>query len=162
MQIMASLPVLIGFGHFFCFQILMPAGHNKEIFLSMMAGVFTCLMLNFALVPALHEIGASIANICTELIVTTAYFYFIKTYYTFTYNWKFVMQSIIGSLLFFPAIFITRGLHLHPLTTLVTSIILCAGLYISTQLFIFKNTFLFTFITPIKKKFLQYKAPQNE
>lgn len=162
MQILAFLPVLIGFGHFFCFQILMPAGRNKEIFFSMLAGVFTCLILNFALVPSLHEVGASIANISTELIVTAAYFYFIKKYYAFKYNWKFVVQSVISSLLFFPVIMAIRGMHINPLFTLLTSIILCAGLYISTQLFIFKNTFLFTFITPIKKKFLQYKAPQNE
>jgi len=162
MQILASLPVLIGFGHFFCFQILMPAGRNKEIFFSMLAGVFICLILNFALVPTFHEVGASIANICTELIVTLSYFYFIKKHYTFTYNWKFVIQSIAGSLLFFPVIFITREFHLDPLVTLLTSITLCAGLYICTQLFIFKNTFLFTFITPLKKKFLQYKSPEND
>jgi len=80
MQILSLLPILIGFGHFFSYQILIPSGKNKEIFFSMLAGVITSLILNFVLVPFLNEIGASIANVITELIVSVSYFFFIKKY----------------------------------------------------------------------------------
>ena len=162
MQVLSLLPILVGFGHFFCLQILMPAGKNKEIFFSMLAGVFTCLALNFILVPSMHEIGESIANVCTELIVTLCYFYFIRKHYTLAYNWKFVLQSVISALIFFPVVSLMRYAHLNAIFTLLMSIFACASVYAAIQLFIFKNTFLFNFIKPIKNKFWLYKSLDNE
>jgi len=162
MQILSVLPLLIGFGHFFCFQVLMPAGKNKEIFLSIIAGVFTCLALNFILVPFLQEKGASIANIATELIVTITYYYFTRKYYSFRYNWKFMIQSIISSVPFIPIIIGIRLMGLNMILVLVISIIVCSGAYIILQLLLFKNIFLLSFVEPLKNKFLQKKTLSNE
>ena len=162
MQILSVLPILIGFGHFFCFQILMPAGKNKEIFLSILSGVFTCVILNFLLVPFLQQTGASIANVVTELVVTLAYWYFIRKYYVFKHNWKFAFQSLGGALLFVPAILLIRALNMSPVFTMIFAVIACSGLYSIIQLYLFKNNFLFTFIAPLKNKFLRQKISENE
>lgn len=162
MQMLSVLPVLIGFGHFFCFQILMPSGRNKEIFLSMLAGVFTCLILNFILVPYLQEMGASIANTLTELVVTCCYFFFIRKHFTLTYNWLFVLQSLISALCFFPIVYLLRSFHLSNIVTLTLSILICGLIYTSIQIVVFKNTFLLNFIKPIKNKFWPDKFQKNE
>lgn len=162
MQILSVLPLLIGFGHFFCFQILMPSGRNKEIFFSMLAGVFTCLALNFILVPFYNEIGASIANVFTELVVTTSYFLYLRRYFKQNYNWKFVVQSFLSSLIFLPLVILIRHTHMSAMLTLAVSVILCAALYTTFQLLVFKNAFLFNFITPLKNKFWLTKRKGNE
>ena len=162
MQILSVLPILIGFGHFFCFQVLMPSGKNKEIFLSMLAGVFTCLILNMILVPSMQEVGASIANIITELVASLSYLYFIRKYFSINYDLKIVLQSILSSLLFIPLIFSIRYLHLSATLTLTLSVIVCMASYLSFQLYIFKNILLFNFITILLNKFSINKQVEND
>ena len=162
MQILSLLPALIGFGHFFCFQILMPFGMNKEIFFSMLAGVFTCLILNFILVPFLNQTGAAIANVVTETVVTCSYFYYLRKQYIFHYNWRFAVQSFISALIFLPLILLIRYFDLKPIITLLLSVGTCAAIYTAIQLFVFKNSFLFSFITPLKNKLWLYKPLENE
>ena len=162
MQVLALLPVLIGFGHLFCFQILMPAGKNKEIFLSTVLGVFVCLILNFILVPILNELGASIANVVTELTVTATYFYFISKHFSFSYNWRFLNQCIISSLVFIPAVLLIRQFSTDALPTLIISVIICGLLYLFIQLVLLKNRFLIGFIKPLKNKFLPDQPSKDE
>ena len=161
MQILSFLPLLIGFGHFFCFQILMPFGRNKEIFFSMLAGVFTCLILNFTLVPYFQEIGASIANVFTELVVTLSYFFYLRKYYVHNYNWKFVFQSFLSSLIFLPVVILIRQANMGSIITLSISVVACATFYVALHLLVFKNVFLFNFITPLKNKLWPNKQKEN-
>ncbi|MES2003077.1 MAG: flippase [Bacteroidota bacterium] len=165
MQILAWLPLLIGFGHFFSFQILIPAGKNREMLFSMLAGVATFLLMNFLLVPTLHEKGASLATIATELVVTLSYFYFIQKHFSFTYYWKFLIQSIACTLVFIPVIILVREWDLGAIVTLCISISLCVGLYLAAHLFLFKNTFLLNFIQPFRAKFKAFqwnKSREND
>lgn len=162
MQILSLLPLLVGFGHFFHLQVLIPAGRNKEVFLSMFAGVITCLALNFMIVPSLHETGAAIANIATELVVTTCYFFFIRKYYTLTHNWKFFFQSLLCVIPFLPLVWIIRMLGLDILITLLLSIITCSIVYSCIHLFIFKNAFLLNFIKPFLNRLRFNKPVSNE
>ncbi len=161
MQILSFLPLLIGVGHFFCFQILMPFGRNKEIFFSMLAGVLTCLLLNFTLVPFFQEIGASIANVFTELVVTIFYFLYLRKHYTHNYKWKFVIQSFLSSLLFFPIIMLIRQASMSSLVTLSISVTACAVFYIASHLLVFKNDFLINFITTLRNKLWPNKQKEN-
>jgi len=162
MQILSLLPILVGFGHFFHMQVLVPSGKNKEVFFSMLAGVVTCLALNFMIVPSLHETGAAIANIATELVVTTCYFFFIRKYYTLTHNWKFFFQSLICAIPFLPIVVLLRMGGLGIIFTLLLSIIACATAYSCIHLFIFKNIFLLNFIKPILNRFRINKAISHE
>ncbi|MDE3143228.1 MAG: oligosaccharide flippase family protein [Bacteroidota bacterium] len=150
MQVLAALPVLVGLGHFFSFQILVPFGKNKEIFYPMLAGVFSCLILNFLLVPILQEKGASIANVVTELIVTLLYFYFIRKFFTVNFNIRLVIQSLAAALFFFPIIMLIRSFVAETLYSFILSVFGCTSFYFLVQLFIFKNIFVLNFINTIR------------
>lgn len=152
MQILSFLPLLIGLGHFFSYQILIPSGRNKEIFYSMLIGVFMSLIQNFILVPFFQEKGASVANVVTELVVTLTYFYFIKKHFDFSFDWKILFQSIIAVLPFIPIILLVRQANLTAMITLFISIMGCAFTYLAVHLLIFKNNFIYDFIKPIKNK----------
>lgn len=153
MQILALLPLLVGFGHFFSFQILIPSGRNKEIFISMLAGLVASALLNFALVPYYADRGAAIATVVTELIVTITYCYFVQKHFAFRYHWQFAIQSLFASLLFFPLILLLRQLHLPLPVFTALSILISTLFYILLHLFVFKNQFLYNFIQPIRNRF---------
>ncbi len=153
MQILSLLPLLIGFGHFFSYQILIPAGKNKEIFYSMLIGVLVSLTLNFILVPYLKETGAAIANVFTEFMVTMAYFYFIRRHFELRYNWRLLGQSLVSILSFYPIILSVRHLNIGANTILLITIPICACIYLWIQLYIFRNSFIFAFMALLKNKF---------
>ena len=150
MQILSLLPVLIGLGHLFSFQILIPLGKNKEIFYPMLLGLLSCLLLNFVLVPSLQEKGASISTVITETIVTISYFYFIRKSFSLKFNIPLILQSLFGASLFVPTIIFIRHYCKLPLQTMIISIIICALLYLMIHLFLFKNRFVINFLTTFK------------
>lgn len=153
MQILALLPILVGFGHFFSFQILIPSGRNREIFISMLGGLAASALLNFLLVPCFADRGAAIATVVTELIVTGAYCYFVQKHFAFRYHWRFALQSLLASLLFFPLILLLRKLPLQMPVFTALSVLISALVYVIMHLFVFKNHFLYNFIRPIRNRF---------
>jgi O-antigen/teichoic acid export membrane protein len=139
MQILSLLPLIIGFGHFFTFLILVPAGKNREMFFSVMTGMFVGLLLNFVLIPKYAETGAAIANVVTELIVSASYFYYVKKYFNYRYNWKLLLNAGLASLPFIPMIILIRWGEFNLVFSLIFSVLGCAFLYSILQLFLFRN-----------------------
>jgi O-antigen/teichoic acid export membrane protein len=153
MRILSVLPLIIGLGHLFLFLILVPAGKNREMFLCVLCGLITSLILNILLTPHFHEVGSSIANIGSEIVVTGLYFYFIKKYFTFSYEWPLVLEAVLSALIFIPVIWLARYLAVPLVYTLAISIAGCAIAYIGLQLFIFRNNFVFGLLDFVKAKF---------
>ena len=152
MQILSLLPVLIGLGHYFSFQILIPSGRNREIFLSMMTGVVVCLALNFILVPLYREKGAALANIATELVVTLTYFSFIRNAYSFRYNVRLISQTLFSIIPFVPLVLLVRLFTSKPLFVLLFSIPGCTCLYIIVQSLLFHNKLILGIFESFKQK----------
>jgi O-antigen/teichoic acid export membrane protein len=146
MQIMSVLPLFIGFGHFFAFQILIPAEKNKEVFIAMLVGLIISALFNFLLAPYYQEKGAAIAIIITELSVTLIYFYYTNRVYQFKYPWVFFGQSIIAACSFIPIVFGVRMLTDNTFIICLMAIIGCSLTYILLQLYLFNNKFLITYI----------------
>jgi O-antigen/teichoic acid export membrane protein len=73
LSIVAVLPVLLGFGHFFAFQVLVPLDMNKAMFRATAVGIIIFLLINYILLPVLGAKGAGIAIVATEAIVTFLY-----------------------------------------------------------------------------------------
>jgi O-antigen/teichoic acid export membrane protein len=153
MRLLSLLPLIIGFAHFFLFLILVPAGRNREMLFCVLGGVATSLILNILLIPTFKEVGSSIANICSEIMVTSLYFYFIKKHFTFVFDWQLCIKAIGSSLLFIPIVYFARELNIHLVYTLLFSIVTCTTVYVLMQLFVFKNNFVFDILTFVKAKF---------
>lgn len=152
MRILSLLPLIIGFGHLFLFLILVPAGRNREMLFCVLCGMAVSLILNFLLIPGLREIGSSIANICSEIVVTLLYFYFIRKHYTFNYEWSLFIKAVVSALIFIPVVWLARELSLHLVFTLLISITGCAVAYIGIQFLLFKNHFVIDIVDFVKLK----------
>jgi O-antigen/teichoic acid export membrane protein len=150
MQIMSILPLIIGFGHLFAFQILIPSDKSKEVFIAMIAGLIISGGLNFILTPHYQEIGASIICIVTEISVTVIYFYYTNKLFSFRYPWKFLMQSLIACTTFIPIAMackvVTQDLYIYSCLCIAS----CLAAYIAIHLFVFKNNFLISYFRPTK------------
>lgn len=155
MQILSVLPFLIGFGNFFGFQILIPAGKDKELLFSVIGGVIIGLLLNFLLVPQLKQLGAAIANVASELVVTFLFMYFVKKHYNYKFHIKPIYSAVFCSLLFIPIIYLLRAFHLNQYILIFLSASVCGIVYLFAQKTLFKNTLVTDTIQP----FLLSKLP---
>lgn len=146
MQILSLLPLLVGFGYLFAFQILIPAEKNKEVFIAMLAGLFISVLFNILLVPKFLQIGAAIATIATEIGVTVIYFYFTKKHFQFQYPWAFLFQSLLAAITFIPVVFGIRYLSSNIYIVAFSSMLICTLLYGVAHIFVFKNFFLLKYL----------------
>ncbi|WP_158798502.1 flippase [Pedobacter sp. L105] len=152
MRLLSLLPLIIGFGHLFLFLILVPSGRNREMFFCVLGGLVMSLILNVLLIPHFQEVGSSIANICSEIIVTLLYFYFIKRDFSFTYDWSLLAKAVLSALIFIPVIWLARALSLPLVYTLILSIAGCGITYIGIQWLLFRNNFVVDILDFIKMK----------
>jgi O-antigen/teichoic acid export membrane protein len=154
MRIVAWLPLLVGLGYFFAIVVLVPGGHYKEMFYSVLGGVFLCLLLSFLLVPRYRETGTAIANVSSELLVTCLYFVFVRKHFRYSYQWSYLVKAAVLSLLFWPLVVVIKMLHLDSLLTLLVSIGVCAVVYFSLQYRLFKDQLVIHVYGNIRQKLL--------
>ena len=150
MQIMAFLPFIIGFGHLFAFQILIPSDKSKEVFVAMLAGLFISGVLNIILTPTYKEVGASIICVITEICVTLIYFYYTNKIFSFKYPWVFLFQSATACITFLPISFVCKSFVSNTYIYTSLCVIFCSTTYILIQLFVFNNRFLISYFRPTK------------
>ncbi len=146
MQIISFLPLLVGLGHLFAFQVLIPMGKNKEVFISMLAGLCVSIITNFILVPILNDKGTAIATVFTEIIVTGMYLYYVKQFLQMNYQFKLILQSLALAIVFIPIILLTRSTIHNVFIMTIVSIFTCVIFYFGFQHFIFNNKAIYQFM----------------
>jgi O-antigen/teichoic acid export membrane protein len=162
MRIVAWLPALIGLGYFFAILVLVPGGYYKQMFYSVLGGVFLCLILSFLLVPRYREVGTAIANISSELLVTCLYFVFVRKRFDYTYKWSYLFRAAGLSILFWPLISAIRWLHFNALPTLLFSIAICGMVYFILQYTLFKDKLVTQLTGPLLQKLRPVKKEQAD
>lgn len=153
MQILSPLVLIIGLAHFFAFQILIPAKKEKWYLFAVIAGSICCLFLNILLVPHYQALGASIANLVTELVIALLSFFCVKRFFDIKLPWtRFFLKVIyIGCLFGFIAI-ICRAVSTNALIVLLIGIPVCVLLYFYTVLFIEKDQYTKELLVQWKQK----------
>jgi O-antigen/teichoic acid export membrane protein len=153
MQILAVLPLTIGFASIWGFLILNPSNKDKEVLYAVIAGMVTCVVLNVLLVPQLRDRGAALANVGTELIVLTGFIYYTNRSYKFVFSWNLLFKAILSAVVFIPAVYLIKLQTQNYVYTLVTSVFCCAILYFSIQFFVFKDQLVAQFAGKITQFF---------
>ena len=91
-------------------HILMPMGRENKITFSVFLGCFINVGLNYILIKKYNALGAVIATIITEGIVTIIQIYFSKDY--FQVNLKTVLKSLISAVIMFLILKYINNLYL--------------------------------------------------
>lgn len=158
MRVLSLLPLVMGFSHFFLFLILVPAGRNREMFISEFIGLVISLALNFALIPYFRQNGSAVADIFSETCIIVLYFYFITRRFKFSFRWSLILKAAVSSLAFVPIIILFKELSLSLIYKLTVSVAGCTMVYVLIQSLIFKNDFVSNAIELIKMKLKTEKA----
>jgi O-antigen/teichoic acid export membrane protein len=139
MQIMSVLPIVIGFGHLLSFQLLIPFGQNKAVFVSMLIGLAVSIAANLILIPLFLDKGAAISAVITETLVCAAYYYHLSAENKFKIHYSLLYQTFISSLVFVPIIAGIRMAFDNPIVICILSIFTCVAAYSILQFLVFKN-----------------------
>lgn len=78
MQILSFLILIIGLSNVFGLQFLVPSGQDKKYTIAIICGAVVNFTLNIILIKLYQSIGAAIATIVAELVVTIVMFGFSK------------------------------------------------------------------------------------
>ena len=141
LKYLAFLPFFIGLGYFFGFQVLVPNGLNRGLFLSTIIGLFIFLGLNLLLTPERGAEGTAIAILCTEGLVTILYIAFTPNSIVTKLPWTEIAYCVLISILFYPIKSILNMLNLSTELSLVIGIFTCSLVYFLSQYYIFSNQF---------------------
>ena len=139
MQITAPLVILIGLGHLFGFQLLIPAGLEKKYLYATLAGMTISVILNLLLISSFKDKGTAIATVAGEILVTFISFYYVNKKMKLTIQWSLVLKSMIASLIFLPIAYLLRAYPMDVVLRLLLAIVFSAFFYFIIQIYIFKE-----------------------
>lgn len=139
MQMTASLAFIIGLGHLFGLQLLIPGGYEKKYLLATIFGMATSLLVNILLIPEFREKAAASAIVLSEVVVTGISFYFVNRLFSLKFNWLLVIKAILACLIFIPVAVLLREIFSGPAIRLVIAVISSAGLYFLIQFTVFRD-----------------------
>ena len=151
MSVLAPLILIIGFSNVYGVQYLIPSGQNVKFTIGVILGALTNLTLNFILIPKLWSLGAAIATIVGELVVTLAMILLVRKTINF---FKVILESwryiISGGLMFLALYFIKDYFDSSILNTLLLSLIGVAIYFV--LLLILQDKLVFVGIKKIRRK----------
>ena len=156
--IMIISPILlaIGLSNVVGTQYLLPTKQQRKYTISVVIGAFTNLFFNFILIKLFKSIGASIATVIAECIVTSVQFYLIRNEFKFTDVLKIAKNYFIASIIMFT---ISVGINLliyNRILSIAVQVIISGCVYVGI-LFAIKDEMIYQGIDLIKNKFLRKK-----
>lgn len=78
MQILSGLVIAIGLSNVTGIQYLVPTGQQNKLTLSVVCGSVTNFTMNALMIPCYGAIGAAIASLIAEMVVTLVQFYIVR------------------------------------------------------------------------------------
>ncbi len=107
LKILGFLNVAIGFSNILGTQILVGMGLDKMFLRCILYGTVSNFLLNCILIPLCASVGASIASVIAEVLVTLSMAYYVYKYTPVRINAKKdILKSIMSSLLILPLLFL--------------------------------------------------------
>lgn len=95
-RLLAISIVTVALSNFIGMQILVTLGKEKITTISTICGAITNIVLNYFLIRAYGHIGAAIASVITEGVVTAIQLFMVRKYMIFEFGWKRVFPAAIS------------------------------------------------------------------
>jgi O-antigen/teichoic acid export membrane protein len=154
MRILSPLALIIGLGYFWGFQILIPAGKERETLISVTIGMVVNLSMNFIMIPLYKQNGAAIANVISEIIVTLSYMYFCLKIISFKIPHKPLLFNLLATVPFIVVVLLCKSFKLNVYAILFISSATFIVSYLLVQIKLLKNSAINELITNylIKRK----------
>lgn len=141
MQVISPIILFIGLSNVTGVQYLLATKKQKEYTISVILGAILNLILNSILIWKLGALGASIATVLAELLVTIVQLIFIKNEINIKILIKQSKNYIAASLIMFGCSILINNLRISNITNIILNIILSIVIYIII-LILLKDEFL--------------------
>lgn len=142
LQLLSPVVLLVGLTNIFAVQLLTPIGQEKLLLRAVFLGMTVSIVLNFCLIPIFSYTGAAITFLITEAVVPLACYFYVRKFVSISFDYKILLQSLFGSLLFIPIALLIRRLDFNDLYKEILIIVTCILLYSSYVWFFVKNIYI--------------------
>jgi O-antigen/teichoic acid export membrane protein len=139
LQILSSLIVIIGLGNLFGTQVLVALRHEKKFLTAVLFGTISNFCLNLLLIGKYGSVGASVASVIAELIVTVATFIFALKVISVRISTEKIFQPILAALPIIPVSLLVNRITEHNLSYLLVTVTTSAIIYAGIMIVVFKN-----------------------
>lgn len=99
LRILSFHNIIIAYSNVAGIQFLVPTGQQNKLTLSVFAGAIVNFVLNFLFIPKWFAIGAAVASVISEMVVTAVQMYFmskvIKSIEIFCGTWKYMLCAAV-------------------------------------------------------------------
>jgi O-antigen/teichoic acid export membrane protein len=139
LQILSLLILIIGISNLFGWQVLVAMDHEKKFLAAVLLGTISNFGLNLLLVSKYGSIGASVASVIAEIMVTVATFIFALKVMPIRISTKNTSQPILAALPIIPVSLFCNHILKHNISYLSVTVATSAILYAIIIIVVFKN-----------------------
>lgn len=154
MKMSSFLVLALGFSNLFGTQVLLTFKQEKKLLYTTIIGAITNILLNIILIPLYADIGAIIASISSELIVTLLTFYYARKCLRIGLKPASCITTLSCSLLMGVVISFIMYWISNDIASLIVSICLGVSVYVTSMLVI-KNEYMMDIMLIVKKNILR-------
>ena len=151
--ITAPVILMIGLSNIFGLQILYPLGKDNKVTLAVTLGAVTSIVLNLLLIPKLEHIGAAIATLAAETVVTIAMIFIVRKTYKINFPFKNLFKYMISVTFMVVILMLIQNYINILLYRLPIMIVIGAIIYFGTLLLLKES-----FIVELKNNFFKKVA----
>ncbi len=153
-SIFSPLILIIGFSNVFGIQYLLPKGEDKKYAICLVIGAITNLILNIFFIRFWWSIGAAIASIIAELVVTFSMLFIIRKEINILEILISSIKYLISSVLMFISLYVISKLFTSSIIN--TIIIVMIGILIyGIMLLILRDSLVMEYLNKFKSKFIK-------
>lgn len=154
MQILSMLVIAIGLSNVTGIQYLLATNQQNKLTLSVVCGAVVNFILNLLLIPQLQSIGAAIASLIAECVVTLAQFYIVRQVFPLSAILPLAKKYFLSAAIMF-ALLQALNQYLRPDLFHLALTVVVGILSYTILLLIFKDEMLSWVINKIRSKIHQ-------
>ncbi len=151
MSIMSVITIIISLNNVLGIQYLLPTRKEKYFTIAVICGAVTNFVLNYFLIQKFQAVGAAIATVIAETVVTAVEFYFVRKEFKFREVLKLSPKYFIAGTVMFiiVSLLINTTIFSRSITIVLSSGI--GALVYGGMLLLLKDEFLLNTIKSVKK-----------
>ncbi len=139
LQVFSPIILIIGISNCIAAHYYTPAGHFKQISVFLIIGAAVNLVLNCIMIPKFGSMGAAIASVIAELVITVLHIAFSRGMFTLGYLCQHFWRKIVAGLAMIAAILPLQNAFSKPVITVLCQVPLGVLVYCLTLLLLRDN-----------------------
>lgn len=149
MNVISPILLIIGISNVIGTQYLLPTKRQKEFTISVVCGAIVNFVANMILIKNYGAVGASIATVIAEAIVTSTQIYFVRKDIDISYIFKKIKNYLIAGFIMFIVCYLIKFINLTGIVLILIQVLIGTIVYLAI-LILLKDEFLNYLLEKVK------------